>query len=175
MAVDLTEDELQLLSSLPQAIGSAVAFCGRSGLFGTGKEMFVNAQAMMAGAEEFPDNELIRTVVPDAHAADRSAELAQAKKTRDWVGARLKAKGITSPEMLTALTLDDCREAAKLLAAKFDAKAVGEYKQWAISVAEKVAMASTEGGFLGFGGERLSEPERKLIADLKSALDLSAA
>jgi hypothetical protein len=32
-------------------------------------------------------------------------------------------------------------------------------------------MASTEGGFLGFGGERLSGGEKQLLGELESALD----
>ena len=31
-------------------------------------------------------------------------------------------------------------------------------------------MASTEGGFLGFGGTRLSDPEKALIEQIKTAL-----
>ncbi|HOB66675.1 hypothetical protein [Ottowia sp.] len=170
MALNLTEDELQLLAALPQSIGSAVAFAGRSGLFGTGKEMFASGQALMAGVKDYPGNELIQAIVPDPSAADKAAELDQARKTRDWAMARLKAKGITSAEKLTAQTLDDAREVAQLLASKVDPAQAAQYRQWALGVAEKVAMASTEGGFLGFGGTRLSDDEKKLIAELRGAL-----
>lgn len=98
MPVNLSEEELQLLAALPQSIGSAVAFAGRSGLFGTGKEMFASGQALMAGVKDYPGNELIQAIVPDPKAADKSAELEQARKTRDWAMARMKAKGITSAE-----------------------------------------------------------------------------
>ena len=54
MPLNLTEDELQLLAALPQSIGSAVAFAGRSGLFGTGKEMFASGQALMAEPRTTP-------------------------------------------------------------------------------------------------------------------------
>ena len=91
MPVNLSEDELQLLAALPQAIGSAVAFAGRSGLFGTGKEMFASGQALMAGAKDYPGNELIQAIVPDPQAADKGTELDQARKTRDWAMARMKA------------------------------------------------------------------------------------
>ncbi len=170
MALNLTEDELQLLATLPQSIGSAVAFAGRSGLFGTGKEMFASGQALMAGVKDYPDNALIQAIVPDPTAADKSAELEQARKTRDWAMARMKAKGITSAERLTAQTLQDAREVAQLLDGKVDPAQAAQYRQWALSVAEKVAMASTEGGFLGFGGTRLSEAEQTLIEQIRTAL-----
>ncbi|QTD46451.1 hypothetical protein [Ottowia testudinis] len=170
MALNLTDDELQLLAALPQSIGSAVAFAGRSGLFGTGKEMFASGQALMAGVKDYPGNALIQAIVPDPSAADKSAELDQARKTRDWAMARMKAKGITSAEKLTAQTLEDAGEAAQLLDTKVDPAEAAQYRQWALGVAEKVAMASTEGGFLGFGGTRLSEEEQKLIGALRAAL-----
>ena len=151
MPLNLTEDELQLLAALPQSIGSAVAFAGRSGLFGTG-------------------NELIQAIVPDPQAADKGTELDQARKTRDWAMARMKAKGITSAEKLTAQTLEDAREAAQLLDSKVDPAQAAQYRQWALGVADKVAMASTEGGFIGFGGTRLSDAEKSLIDQLKTAL-----
>ena len=170
MPLNLTEDELQLLAALPQSIGSAVACAGRSGLCGTGKEMFASGQALMAGAKDYPGNELIQAIVPDPSAADKSAELDQARKTRDWAMARMKAKGITSAEKLTAQTLEDAREAAQLLDSKVDPAQAAQYRQWALGVADKVAMASTEGGFLGFGGTRLSDAEKSLIDQLKTAL-----
>ena len=33
--------------------------------------------------------------------------------------------------------------------------------------------AATEGGFLGFGGERLSDNERKLLGEIKTALGVA--
>lgn len=169
MALNLTDDERLLLASLPHEIGSAVAFAGRSGLFGTGKELFTSAQAVLAGARDYPNNELIQSIVPDPKASDRSAEMAEAVKIRDWSTARMKAKGIKSPEAFTALALEDCRAASALLA-KLDPAQAAEYRRWALSVADSVAQASTEGGFLGFGGERLSESEKKLIGEVQTAL-----
>lgn len=170
MALNLSDDELQLLASLPQSIGSAVAFAGRSGLFGTGKEMFASGQALMAGVKDFPGNALIQAIVPDPAAADKKAELDQARQTRDWAMARMKAKGINSAEKLTAQTLEDAREVNQLLDQKVDPAEAAQYREWALSVAEKVAMASTEGGFLGFGGTCLSEAEKTLIEQIKVAL-----
>lgn len=170
MALNLTEDELQLLATLPQSIGSAVAFAGRSGLFGTGKEMFASGQALLAGVKDYPDNALIQAVVPDPSAADKDAELEQARRTRDWAMARLKAKGIDSAAKMTAQTLADAREAAQLLNSRVDPATAEQYRAWVMRVAEKVAMASTEGGFLGFGGTRLSEDEKTVIAQIQAAL-----
>ena len=46
----------------------------------------------------------------------------------------------------------------------------GAYCAWVGDIAQKVAESSTEGGFLGFGGERVSEGERTFLAELKGVL-----
>ena len=172
MALNLTEEELHLLASVPQMIGSAMAFAGSSGLFGTGKEMFASAQSVLAGVKDFPNNELIQAIVPDLKAANPQAALAKARGASEWSMARMKAKGIDSAEKLRGQALEDCRAAVQLLG-KVSPQQASEYKQWSMSVAEKVAMASTEGGFLGFGGERLSANEQKLLGEIKTALGLA--
>ena len=88
METTLTQDEKMLLTHLPSAIGGAMAVAGRSGLFGTGKEMFATSQALLAGAKDYPDNALIRDIVPDV-AGDRSAEMEDMRATRDWSMARM--------------------------------------------------------------------------------------
>ena len=170
MAPNLSEDEMMLLATLPQAIGSCVATAAGSGLLGTGKELFASGQAVMAGLKDYPGNALIQALVPDPSAEDKSAELAQARATRDWAMARLRSKGIHTPAQMAALTLEDARAVARLLDSRVDPAQAAQYRAWALSVAEKVAMAATEGGFLGFGGTRLSEAEQALIAQLRAAL-----
>jgi len=170
MAPNLSEDEMMLLATLPQAIGSCVATAAGSGLLGTGKELFASGQAVMAGLKDYPGNALIQALVPDPSAEDKSAELAQARATRDWAMARLRSKGIHTPAQMAALTLEDARAVARLLDSRVDPAQAAQYRAWALSVAEKVAQAATEGGFLGFGGTRLSEAEQTLIAQLREAL-----
>ena len=170
MAPNLSEDEMMLLATLPQAIGSCVATAAGSGLLGTGKELFASGQAVMAGLKDYPGNALIQALVPDPSAEDKSAELAQARATRDWAMARLRSKGIHTPAQMAALTLEDARAVARLLDSRVDHAQAAQYRAWALSVAEKVAMAATEGGFLGFGGTRLSEAEQALIGQLRAAL-----
>jgi hypothetical protein len=41
--------------------------------------------------------------------------------------------------------------------------------QWCLAEGD-VAAAASEGGFLGFGGEQVSEPEKQLIAKIRDAL-----
>ena len=47
------------------------------------------------------------------------------------------------------------------------------FKRWIYANAEKVANAASEGGFLGFGGVKVSEKEKATLAQLSAALKLS--
>jgi len=46
-----------------------------------------------------------------------------------------------------------------------------EYKRWVMSVAQKVAEASKEGGFLVFGGKRVSEDEMTTLRKIAEVLE----
>jgi hypothetical protein len=106
--------------------------------------------------------------------ADRQAAIEKMTKTRDWVSARFKANGVNSAAALTQQVLADTRTAASLLNSKASPKEAQEYRDWTMAIAEKVANAATEGGFLGFGGERLSAPEKALLEQIRAALGGSA-
>jgi len=56
MGANYTDEEMKLLSHTPHFVGSAMAFVGNSGLFGTGKEMFTSAQSIMSGVKDYPNN-----------------------------------------------------------------------------------------------------------------------
>lgn len=169
MSQNYTEEEFNLLANTPHLIGAAMAFVGDSGLFGTGKEMFANAQAVMAGIKNYPNNALIQSLLPDAQ-GDASAAMGKMKKIREWGVARMKASGVDSAQKFQEQALTDCKAVAEILAAKASQQESAEYKQWAMAIAEKVAMATTEGSFLGFGGERFSANEKQLFSQIEAAL-----
>lgn len=169
MSLNYTEEELNLLANTPHIIGAAMAFASSSGLFGTGKEMFTNAQAVMAGIKDYPNNELIQAILPHVQGGASEA-MDKMKKVRDWGVARFKTKGVDSAQKFQEQMVEDCKAVATLLAAKATPQEEAEYKQWAMSIAEKVAMATTEGGFLGFGGERFSTNEKKLFSEIEKAM-----
>ncbi len=173
MSLNYTEEELNLLANTPQLLGATMAFAGSSGLFGTGKEMFTNAKSVLAGIKDYPNNALIQAILPNVQgvAAD---EVAKMKKIRDWGTARMKAKGVDSADKFQEAALADCREVMALLAAKSSAQEADEYKQWSLSVAEKVAMATSEGSFLGFGGEQFSANEKLLLSQIETVLGIKS-
>jgi len=49
------------------------------------------------------------------------------------------------------------------------------FKAWLNSISEKVAEASSEGGFLGIGGVKVSDKEKATLADISKALEMSTS
>lgn len=166
-----TDEEILLLSGTPTLVGSAMVFAEGSGL-GTLKEMIANAKSYIGGVQTYPDNAIINGIVPNL--VDHKAGLEQAKAAREKVIARFKEKGINSQESLRNQLIEDCKAVAQLLDDKASALEAKQYKEWVLSIAEHIAKAAKEGGFLGFGGEVISKNEKEIFAQISSALGLPA-
>ena len=70
-----------------------------------------------------------------------------------------------------------CIETLRQAGAVVDAKAPGDaaaFKGWLRQISQHVAEASTEGGFLGFGGVPVSESEKATLTEISTALRLAA-
>lgn len=163
-----TEDEQFLLMSVPAMIGSAVSMSEKSGVIGTVKEAMSSAKSLISGIKEYPTNQVLRGVLPILE--ERQEAIAHAKKYKDKAVTRMEENGIDSPEKFKQQLLEDCRNVAQILDAKASEQDKQEYKEWAMAIAEKVAMAAKEGGFLGFGGQQISPGEIAIIDDVARAL-----
>jgi hypothetical protein len=71
------------------------------------------------------------------------------------------------------LTLERVANGLSVLGAKASPDEVSQYRQWLYAIAEKVAKAAKEGGFLGFGGTQVSEGEQKFLNELQTALQIT--
>ncbi len=167
-----TDEEILLLNSTPTLIGSTMVFAGNSGL-GTLKEMMANAKSYVGGAQAYPHNAIITGVLPNL--VDHKEGYEQAKAFREKAIARFKEKGVDSQADMRRLMLEDCREVARLLQAKATEEEAREYKEWALSIAETVAKAAKEGGFLGLGGELVSKDEKEIYRQIAFALGMSSS
>lgn len=164
-------EELFLLNSVPTLVGSTMIFAGGSGL-GTLKEMMANAKSYVGGAQSCPENAIIKGVLPNL--VDHKEGHDQAVAFREQAIARFKEKGIETQSDMKMLMLADCRAVANILADKATEQEAKEYKDWVLSIAENVAKAAKEGGFLGIGGELVSKDEKELFRQIAFALSCSA-
>ena len=69
--------------------------------------------------------------------------------------------------------VENLREVSAILDAEAPADAAG-FKAQLRTISQKVAEASKEGGFLGFGGVPVSDAEKATLADISKALGTSA-
>jgi hypothetical protein len=97
----------------------------------------------------------------------------RARALRFKLQEQLKAREVDSREELRTYVIDACKRVNELLAAKASPSEANEFKTWTLNIAENVARAATEGGFLGIGGTEVSEGEKKLFADLSEALQVN--
>jgi hypothetical protein len=75
-----------------------------------------------------------------------------------------------TPEELREKGLERLRATMALLSEKATPEEVADYRRFALDVAKRAAEAHKEGGFLGIGGERVSEAEQKALDDVAAAL-----
>src|SRR5690349_3257268 len=158
-----TPEEWTKLLESPMMAGMAITAAEPSGLWGLLKESLSSGWALLEAKTSGP-NELIKAVATDFGTSEgRTA-------ARDGLQARLSG---SKPAEVRDKAVAALREAAAIV----DAKAPGEaavFKDWLKQIAQKAAEASTEGGFLGFGGVQVSEAEKATLAEIASALAGSA-
>jgi hypothetical protein len=62
--------------------------------------------------------------------------------------------------------LDELRAVHALLAEKATPEEAAEFGEWIKLASQRAALAAKEGGFLGIGGERVSEREQQMLETL---------
>jgi hypothetical protein len=138
--------------------GIAVTAAAPGGLIGALRESFAVAGAMRAARGEGD------TLVSEVAAAYETGE------GRDMARDVLKshARGKKPAEVVEA-AIAELGAVSRLVAEKAPDAAPG-FRAWLTAIAGRVAEAGTEGGFLGFGGEKVSAAEKATLDRLASVL-----
>jgi hypothetical protein len=158
-----TTEEWTDLSLAPMLASFAVTAADPSGLVGVIRESSATGWAMKAAKE--PAGTLMSEIVAGYEDAEGRGAIRGA--LRELVRGR-------KPAEATAAAIARLAEAARIVDAKAPAEA-DAFKAWISATAQTVAEAGKEGGFLGFGGEKVSAAERKTLAEIDTALGLPAA
>jgi len=156
---DFTQEEWALLRDTPHVVAMAVAVAGASGFFGSIKEALTSAGAIVEGLKG--DNCLLQAV----------CSLEEIKAGQKALRSGLQPSDIESlrHQLKTAAT-EKADSAVTLLSRKGFSEDLESYRSFLTDIGTRVAKAAKEGGFLGFGGERVSEGERELLAQLDAVL-----
>ncbi len=158
-----TPHEWSMIMGSPMLAGMAVTLGEPSGLWGTMKEGIASASALLNAKADPGAGALVRAIAADLETPEgRTA-------ARDSLKAELEGK---STAEIKALVIARLARIGDIVDRKtpLDAPA---FKAWLRHVSQRVAEASGEGGFLGFGGVKVSDNEKATLAEISSALKLS--
>ena len=155
-----TREEWNVIVSSPMLAGMAVTLADPSGLWGMMKEGASGVRALLEVKNDANASELVKAMASDFETSEGRTV------ARDALQARLTGK---SPADLKEQALAGLVEAGKLVDDKSPSEA-GEFKQLLKSVAVQVAEAAKEGGFLGFGGVRVSDAEKASVDEVVAKL-----
>lgn len=155
---DTFGSEWERVVGAPMLAGIAVTAAEPGGLFGALKESFAVAGAVRAAKGEGD------SLVAEVAAAYETSE------GRDMAREVLKAQARgKKPAEIVDAAVAELAAVSKLVAAKAPDAAAG-FRAWLNAIAGRVAEAGTEGGFLGFGGEKVSAAEKATLDRLATAL-----
>lgn len=140
-SADFAPDEWNVVREGPTSAGLIVSTAQRGGTF---REIFAMAKVYAEARAEHGDSELLDELVSAKPDVDR---------TKSHSPAELKEHG-----------LQRIREAVALVEAKATTEELGEYRNFVISLCERVAGAKSE------GGHEVSDAESAAIAEIKGAL-----
>lgn len=155
-----TPEEWQLVFTAPPMAGLGISSASPNGPFGVMKEMFSVGMAIGEIVHQGSSNELVKSLVEDI----------KQRGTKPTPPA-----GVSTPEAAQTAAVEHMKKLSALLAQKSTPAEASEFKRWVLGIANRVAEASSEGGFLGFGGEKVSAAEKAMLQKLSDALGVTVA
>jgi len=145
---DFNADEWSTVVDGPLYAGMRVISADRGG---TVRESLAMGRAYQAAREHHGESELLDELVKSPPSIDPD---------------RVREAGGN----ISALASEQLREAIGILEAKSTPSEVDAYKRFVMTVAEAVASAHKEGGFLGIGGKQISDAENQALDEISTAL-----
>jgi hypothetical protein len=151
---DYSASEWNSIVTAPAAAGLLVTLADASGPIGVVKEgMAVTRAVTDATATDAP--EVVTSIVAEVRAGSIRPELPKLP--------------LTDKEQAKTVLLEAIKAGVTAVEARSPTEVHG-YKTWLVATAIRVAQASKEGGFLGFGGTLVSAEEQAALTALAAAL-----
>ena len=159
-----TAEEWTQLRLAPALIASGMSAADAHGIFSAVKEAAYGAGAMVDAYKAAPGLELFQAL-----AADRSMPATPEMKSMTG------GEGTVEQQLqnLKNSVLSQAKKAVAIVAAKASPAELEAYKKMLVAVAQKAAEASKEGGFLGFGGVRVSDKEQAFLNEVQKAVGVA--
>jgi hypothetical protein len=147
---DFTDAEWERLGRAPLVVAMAISLADPGGPLETFKESSAALRTLAEAARDGGYGEFVQSVAQDV--------AARAQRRQPPLGDFKPDRGNARQEVLAEL-----RTVNALLQQKATPEELAEFREWLRTAAQRAALAATEGGFLGFGGERVSEREQQML------------
>lgn len=157
---DFTPEEWTTLRTAPAFVGGAMMAASPDGFFTSIREAFSMGSSSFSTLKAHEHVPLLKEIMTDKE------KLVDDMKAKLGTGGDAEARRAK----LHAEAIASVKQAVAILAQKGSPEDVKAYRAWIGAVAEGVANAASSGGFLGFGGEKVSEAEKAFLADVAAAM-----
>ena len=150
---DFSDDEWERLGRAPLLAGVAISLADPGGPIEALKESRAALNTVLEAAREGGFGGFVQSVASDV------AEKAQRREN--------PLAGFTPARRDTReAILDELRAVYALLLEKAAAEDVDDFREWTRIASQRAALAAKEGGFMGIGGQRVSEREQQMLETL---------
>jgi hypothetical protein len=150
---DFTDEEWARLGRAPLVAGAAISLADPGGAVEALKESSAAFRTLLEAAREGGYGEFVQSVARD---------FAEKAQRRENPMAGFKPDRHRAPEEI----LEELRAVHALLIEKASPQDVDDFREWIRIASQRAALAAKEGGFLGIGGERVSEREQEMLEQL---------
>lgn len=156
-----TDTEWNMLMTASEVASFYISLSSPSNMFGVVKEMMASTNQIIDAIRNSSGNSLVNEVASDI------------KRYIDQ-GVKIDSPLFSgAPETREEACLTFFRDLSTLLTQKVPDDAEG-FKKWVYESAKKSAEAASEGGFLGFGGEKVNTAEQDALKKLALVLGVEA-
>ncbi len=150
---DFSEEEWARLGRAPLVAGMAISVADPGGPIETIKESSAALKTVVEAAREGGYGEFVQALAQDVAEKARRRENPMARFRPDRKNPRDEI-------------LDELRAVNALLLAKTTPEEARQFREWLKAASQRAALAAKEGGFLGIGGELVSEREQQMLDTL---------
>jgi hypothetical protein len=157
---DFTDEEWARLGRAPLVAAMAISLADPGGPIETVKESSAALKTILQAANEGGYGGFVRSVAGDVARKAQQRENPMAGFTPD--------RQRTLDDVL-----DELRAVSSLVTEKAAPDEADEFVEWVRIAAQRAALAAKEGGFLGFGGQLVSEREQQMLETLGEIFGVS--
>lgn len=159
---DYSQEELDKLMSAPMVVSMFVMGSSLSGPVGLVKEMMAGVETAMKAGKDAAPGTLFAQVFSEQNLKAQQDKMQQETKA--------STQGAQNMDQAKAKMLEDIKASMAIISAKGSPDEVDAYKKLMVDVAQNVANAAKEGGFMGMGGVVVNDAEKQAMTDIRSAV-----